>query len=558
MAGAPATPVARLVLYVQGTSLKNKDLASKSDPICTLHIKDRQTGGRWLELGRTEMIKNSLNPVFKKTFEIPFYFEEKQELKFTLYDVDNATQSLADDDYLGHMECTVAEIVGSRGQRLVKHLLGKSGKSGNYGQIAVTAEELATSGVSDLTIQFSGRHLAKKDLFGKSDPYLIMLRKKPDGTDVEVIRTETLMKTLDPNWQPIHTDTVKLCNNDYKLPITWTVWDMDKTSRDDQIGVYHTCLEEMLEAKAGGRELKLKHPRGKDKDVGVITIPRLDVIKRPTFVDFLRGGCEINLLVAVDFTASNKNPAAPDSLHYMNPQAYNEYQSAIISVGEVLQPYDSDGLFPVFGFGGKLPTGQVSHCFPLNGQPANPYCTGVGGILQAYSQALTAVQLYGPTNFAEIIRMAATTASAHVTQQQQKYFVLLILTDGEITDISQTIQEIVRASSLPLSIVIVGVGSADFSAMRKLDGDEIALSTGGQKCQRDIVQFVEFRKHAHNPAALAAEVLYEIPGQLLSFFKSRNIVPNAPLQPLSATAPPPGVAGVPPIPPPGPAGAAPS
>lgn len=42
---------------------------------------------------------------------------------------------------------------------------------------------------------------------------------------------------------------------------------------------------------------------------------------------------------------------------------------------------------------------------------------------------------------------------------------LLILTDGCIMDMAQTAQAIVEASLLPLSLLIVGVGDADFSAM---------------------------------------------------------------------------------------------
>jgi len=44
----------------------------------------------------------------------------------------------------------------------------------------------------------------------------------------------------------------------------------------------------------------------------------------------------------------------------------------------------------------------------------------------------------------------------------QNYFVLLILTDGVITDMEQTREALVHASSLPMSVIIVGVGSADF------------------------------------------------------------------------------------------------
>ena len=46
-----------------------------------------------------------------------------------------------------------------------------------------------------------------------------------------------------------------------------------------------------------------------------------------------------------------------------------------------------------------------------------------------------------------------------------KYYIFLILTDGMINDMEPTIDEIVRASSLPLSIIIVGIGDEDFAPM---------------------------------------------------------------------------------------------
>lgn len=76
----------------------------------------------------------------------------------------------------------------------------------------------------------------------------------------------------------------------------------------------------------------------------------------------------------------------------------------------------------------------------------------------------------------------------------QQYFVLLIITDGVITDMDQTRSAIVAASCLPMSIIIVGVGGADFSAMEFLDSDDRLLhSPTGQLASRDIVQFVPFR-----------------------------------------------------------------
>lgn len=60
------------------------------------------------------------------------------------------------------------------------------------------------------------------------------------------------------------------------------------------------------------------------------------------------------------------NPSQPTSLHYMSPYHLNAYALALRAVGEIIQDYDSDKLFPALGFGAKLPPdGHVSHEFPL-------------------------------------------------------------------------------------------------------------------------------------------------------------------------------------------------
>jgi hypothetical protein len=72
--------------------------------------------------------------------------------------------------------------------------------------------------------------------------------------------------------------------------------------------------------------------------------------------------------------------------------------------------------------------------------------------------------------------------------------VLLLLTDGIITDMDQTRDAIVYASGLPMSLIIVGVGGADFTDMNFLDGDGgILKGANGRPAERDIVQFVPFR-----------------------------------------------------------------
>merc|ERR1712107_566553 len=91
-----------------------------------------------------------------------------------------------------------------------------------------------------------------------------------------------------------------------------------------------------------------------------------------------------------------------------------------------------------------------------------------------------------------VIRHVAKFAEAY-RADPSNYFILLIITDGIITDFEETKKSIISASSLPMSIIIVGVGQ-DFSAMDDLDSDEELLWSGSLVAQRDIVQFVELRK----------------------------------------------------------------
>ncbi|CAB0003697.1 unnamed protein product, partial [Nesidiocoris tenuis] len=147
-----------------------------------------------------------------------------------------------------------------------------------------------------------------------------------------------------------------------------------------------------------------------------------------------------------------------------------------MSVVSIIEDYDSDKQFPVLGFGARIPPeGHVSHEFFVNMQ-SNPHCFGVSGVLEAYRNCIRQIQLSGPTNFAPVINHVANIARN--LADGSSYFILLILTDGVITDMPQTCQAIVKASSLPISIIIVGIGNADFTAMEQLDGDTVALSSG--------------------------------------------------------------------------------
>ncbi|XP_029538556.1 copine-3-like isoform X2 [Oncorhynchus nerka] len=520
--------VSKVELSISCSNLLDKDVGSKSDPLCVLlqSIGD----DKWTELDRTEQVKNCQDPEFSKKLLLDYHFEKVQKLKLGVYDIDNKSVDLKDDDFLGGFECTLGQIVSSK--KITRPLQLKKGKPAGKGTITITAEEIKDNRAIVLEVEAKG--LDKKDLFGKSDPFLEFFKQGDDGKWQLVHRTEVVKNNLSPSWKKFTVALQTFCNCDMSKPIKVTCYDKDEDTSSDMIGEFTCTTRQLLDAKDRAVEFDCVHPEKKKKkksykNSGVISVKSCQIQAQYTFLDYVMGGCQINFTVGIDFTGSNGDPRSPQSLHYLSPDGLNQYLSATWSVGLVVQDYDTDKLFPAFGFGAQVPPDfKVSHEFALNFNPSNPYCQGVQGIVEAYRMALPQVKLYGPTNFSPIINHVAGIASGAAQQNNaSQYFVLLIITDGEITDLDQTRDAIVKASRLPMSIIIIGVGEADFKAMELLDGDDGVLkSLSGESVTRDIVQFVPLRQFANAPKeALAQSVLAEVPNQLVSYYKMLKLDP---------------------------------
>ena len=150
----------------------------------------------------------------------------------------------------------------------------------------------------------------------------------------------------------------------------------------------------------------------------------------------------------------------------------NQYEGAIYQVGKILENYDADRQFPTFGFGGiprHMNSNTTSHCFPLNGNVNDPGINGIDMIVGTYRQFLPQIGLSGPTYFAPILKAFLEVSKGGMATNT--YNVLLLLTDGEIHDMPETQKLIVEMSTLPCSVIIVGVGNEAFRNMEVLDGD---------------------------------------------------------------------------------------
>ncbi|KAM4801795.1 copine-7 isoform X2 [Urocitellus parryii] len=596
----PAPCASKVELRLSCRHLLDRDPLTKSDPSVVLL---QQAQNQWVQVGRTEVVRSSLHPVFSKVFTVDYYFEEVQRLRFEVYDTHGPSGLSSQDDFLGGMECTLGQIVAQK--KMTRPLLLKLGRTAGKSSITVVAEDISgNNGYVELS--FQARKLDDKDLFSKSDPFLELFRINRDGSEQLVYRTEVVKNNLSPVWEPFKVSLSSLCSCEETRPLKGLVWDHDSRGRHDFIGEFSTTFAEMQRAFSEGRaqwdcvNAKYKQRKRSYRNSGVVVLAGLKVgapclelcpgrwtlgcpprglassleegqsqgrgrRRRPgssgedrlpglphgpggaalggpadapawklhrvhSFLDYIMGGCQIHCTVAIDFTASNGDPRNSCSLHHLDPRQPNEYLRALVAVGEVCQDYDSDKRFSALGFGARIPPKyEVSHDFAINFNPEDDECEGIQGVVEAYQNCLPQVQLYGPTNVAPIISKVARMAAVEErTGEASQYYILLILTDGVVTDMADTREAIVRASHLPMSIIIVGVGNADFTDMQTLDGEDGVLrSPRGEPALRDIVQFLPFRElKSASPAALAKCVLAEVPKQMVEYYSHKELPPR--------------------------------
>lgn len=232
--------------------------------------------------------------------------------------------------------------------------------------------------------------------------------------------------------------------------------------------------------------------------------------------------------------ADTGDPRIPGTLHYQTADSLNDYEEAITAIGDALASFNNTKEYPVYGFGAKY-GGVVRHIFQLG--PSSTV-RGVEGVLKAYQSVFQSdLVMSGPTVFVQVIQAAALRARKyHVSsvvvctaafltdlsltdtclvmihpqetmEQCKRYCVLLIITDGMVDDIAETQRKLRVYKDLPLSIVIIGVGRADFRRMDLLCNQQGATP----------ISFVAFRQHQHDPSSMAKAALEHLPQHVVEY-----------------------------------------
>jgi hypothetical protein len=87
-------------------------------------------------------------------------------------------------------------------------------------------------------------------------------------------------------------------------------------------GSFQTSVDQ-LKRNMGERKYELRDVRGFQ---WIIEFPKFEIVEQQSFIEYLKDGWKMNMVVAIDFTASN------GQLHFLDddPATHNDYETTIL------------------------------------------------------------------------------------------------------------------------------------------------------------------------------------------------------------------------------------
>ena len=546
-----------------------------------------------VRLGATEVIRNSRNPTWTKTFVLDYTYGTQLYFNVLILEPSGGNEYSMGDGF-GSAVFEVADIIATkhrtRGRRLRKG-----------GVIFCRIDPMPHATTRQYAVfRLCARNLTvpRRRAFSvfSSAPDTILQIAKQDATTrkfTTIYRSQAVHDSFSPAWDRIEVDLCMLCDGDKNTPLRFMVSMVRENKRAQMVGLIETTLQHVLAGASTATGTTLPDPNDetlftftmqrnveKFKSVGQLVVRRAYLYEilpdgtrrvvegednesatdegnslannnghhRPgsscsfTDLDSFTGnhhrrdsscsftdldssagkssgilnelvasdlkslaaqGCDLQVFVAIDFTSSNGDPRLESSLHYQST-SLNVYEETIATiVGSIEDEVNVSSGYTVWGFGAKFSDSIVRHIF----QCGSGYCHSVTEILEAYKSIFSlGFSMSGPTSFDKVMQATAVRAKKSKEQQQRhnyQYHVLIIITDGTMSDVEETRRKLSIYQDLPMSVIFVGVGRADLRSLALLC----------QEFPHETV-FVDFREVQTNPTHLANAALGDLPRQI--------------------------------------------
>ena len=451
-----------------------------------LAICNNKMSNKFESLGQTDSLSGT-EIIYGESFIIDYYFEKEQTLQCQLFMNGNILVS--------QFTTTIGLIMGSRKKNVLTEVKTTYGEK-----------------IGNILIEAKSRQNQAGQMISHFQFNLILLNNYQNGANVFYLLSHF---NDGKNWRPVYKSEEFDIQPNMQIPLNQLQIETDSLTVNNpnqniKIELYDAISQQIIGTGLfqvsqlinqsminKPTTIEVYSPLNNAKVASFVVF--YNQKQKSTFKDYLMKGMEINLEIAIDFTCSNESPDNPISLHYAYGNTPTNYEVAIKSCGSIVGYYDYDQLFPVYGFGGRPPlSNKVSHCFNLTFTD-DPNVQGLPEVLKTYRNSLFQIKFDGPTYFAPVITQVMNEIKREMNNGiNNHYYILMILTDGIINDMDATCDVIYDAAFLPMSIIIIGIGNANFTNMETLDGDdELLRNSKDEVTKRDLVQCVQFNKYAN-------------------------------------------------------------
>lgn len=261
-------------------------------------------------------IKNTLDPEWAEVFIIEYELGTPCQIAVTLFD----EVRKGDNKSMGAAVFDLGELLGARGGTKAKKLRGG-------GVLHAHVRKSKGSGV--LRLQLQGQKLKNTEGFlRKSDPFFELSRRVDAAgamTWDNVVKSDVVMDNLSPSWKEIAVELSILCAGEKDAPIMVKVYDFESSGKHVLMGQCETTVNGLVSASLRNTNFTLTE---KGKETGQIVVVKAEIsgdgsasiedrvagmsVKSmpsssppPNFVDYIAGGCELNVVVGIDFTGKN-------------------------------------------------------------------------------------------------------------------------------------------------------------------------------------------------------------------------------------------------------------
>lgn len=510
----PHSTKIRLTLFCSNLTLSNLDTQIE------LYSKSISSAA-WTFQDRTEEVYYNSNPKYTRSIIIDYSFGIQCYLQFKLLNIKDKILT-GKTALLGEAQALLSEVLRSQGQKLNLQIKNATGV---IGSLEVNAEEM-TESKQTVFLSVSAKNLEDRTgWFYTYKPFFSISKRCQDGVFKKVyISEETHFKQS--IWKNVSIRILDLCDNDYDLKLLFLLHDSTTTS-EGSIAQAEFSFRAIYE---GNSALQLFSTQLTEENTsnhaGEVEVNLIEMNEDYSFFDYLKGGCKLNLISAVDFTSSNGSVVNSGYLHTVQSHSMNSYEKMLGTIGDIVLNHTSDQHIHMYGYGAKI-AGIESYAFPLTYDNTSQL-VGVADMLKSYRSSIRFIEPGKKNSLSTIIETAVSIAGQKmISIENQEYYILLILTSDEIYDMQQTINSIIKASALPISIIIAGIGNSSFRNISMLANDQQCLSSSkGMTSERNILHFASLNEINNSCVEVSKKLLKNIPGDLLAYFKSREIPPN--------------------------------